>query len=518
MRFQTGNLIRKTRIFVQIFALLIFLLFFFLPAIIPNKTWLSSTLFFYIDPLLLLTSSIVGKTIAVGFLFTLIALLLTLFFGRFYCGWICPLGTINHFFSWIIHKIYKVKYALNKKILKIKYYVLIFIIGSSIMGMNVVGWFDPNSLLTRSLAVVSLKTNVFICNDNIEKISPEHNQGLSLENEIFAVKENQNQYPRSSNQAFPIGSILFLIICLNYFYPRFYCNAICPLGAVYGLVSKIGFFHFKVDTACNNCNSCTKSCTYLGNPGQNYMKSECMSCFNCTVDCKTNSVKVNFEIPKKSNSTQLDLGKRKAFTVLATGLIFASLNKIQSGGNSKRRHNFMRPPGAIQEVEFLNKCTSCGQCTQVCPTNFIQPATLQAGLEGFWTPIVDPKNGYCAWDCNICTRICPSDAIKKLSLKKKQEYKIGIAIVDKNRCYTYADGFNCTVCYEKCPIPEKAIKLKETEVWNFRGRLVNVNQIYVQPDLCNGCGICEFQCPRHDSPGIFISSENEYRELDGELL
>ncbi|MEI6051016.1 MAG: 4Fe-4S dicluster domain-containing protein, partial [Bacteroidota bacterium] len=162
------------------------------------------------------------------------------------------------------------------------------------------------------------------------------------------------------------------------------------------------------------------------------------------------------------------------------------------------------------EHTFLDYCQRCSQCVQACPTGFIQPAISQAGIAGVWTPVVNAQSGYCEWSCNKCTQVCPSGAIEKLTLKRKQEFKIGIAVIDKDRCYTYADGYNCSVCHDGCPIPQKAIRYRETETWNYQGRKVNVKQIYVDPDRCTGCGICENVCPRTDAPGIFITAQDEY--------
>jgi len=138
---------------------------------------------------------------------------------------------------------------------------------------------------------------------------------------------------------------------------------------------------------------------------------------------------------------------------------------------------------------------------------------LQAGTEGIWTPVLNAQAGYCAWDCNKCTLVCPSKAIRPLTLKQKQQFRIGLAVVDKDLCYTYADGFNCSACMEQCPVPGKAIRFRETETWNYQGKRVVVKQIYVDPSLCNGCGVCEHVCPRNDAPGIVVTSEIEYRSM-----
>jgi len=150
---------------------------------------------------------------------------------------------------------------------------------------------------------------------------------------------------------------------------------------------------------------------------------------------------------------------------------------------------------------------------QACPTNVIQPAVLEAGMDGLWTPVLKPNLGYCEFECNRCTEVCPTHAIEPLTLEEKKEFKIGTAVIDRNRCYTYADGYNCAVCEEHCPVPDKAIRFREVDVWNFEGKRVKVQQIYVVPDLCIGCGICQNVCPRSDQPAITVHAEEEQREF-----
>jgi ferredoxin len=61
----------------------------------------------------------------------------------------------------------------------------------------------------------------------------------------------------------------------------------------------------------------------------------------------------------------------------------------------------VRPPGAPEETEFLGKCIRCGECMKVCPTNAIQPAMFEAGLEEMWTPVVKQELAYCEYKCNM---------------------------------------------------------------------------------------------------------------------
>ncbi len=56
-------------------------------------------LFFQIDPLVAISNALATRSLYHGLLWSLIVLLPTLFLGRFFCGWICPMGSLNHFFS-----------------------------------------------------------------------------------------------------------------------------------------------------------------------------------------------------------------------------------------------------------------------------------------------------------------------------------------------------------------------------------------------------------------------------------
>ena len=178
----------------------------------------------------------------------------------------------------------------------------------------------------------------------------------------------------------------------------------------------------------------------------------------------------------------------------------------------------IRPPGSVGEEEFLDKCVRCGECMKVCPTNAVQPLMLEAGLEGMWTPVLRPELAYCEYKCNMCTQVCPTEAIKKLSLEEKQKVKIGLAAVDRNRCLPWAYARACQVCYEQCPLPDKAIRLEEAVVTTARGSRITVKQPYVSAELCIGCGICQNKCPVSDQAAIRVTSVGETRNFKNQFL
>ena len=498
---------QKARIITQIVITTLFFFLFLDLKIIGFDNIEYASLFFYLDPLILISNYLATGKILSVLLFSLIPFFLTLILGRFFCGWVCPMGALNQFFSWIFRKSNKRK-LINKQGLRIKYYVLIILLISTLLGANFVGWLDPFSILTRSMSTITPATeNLLLKTVTNEKV---YKQTAFQE---FIKEEIVSDDMRTSSQPFLIGGLFIVLLLMNYYHRRFFCNVLCPLGAIYGLLARVGFLKLTTNTSCNSCKACSKECTYNGNPDDAFIKSECMLCFNCMTDCPTTSIEISIKPLKKVQQTQVDLGRRRILGSLAAGIALASLPGAALLAKPKAKHSFLRPPGAIKEEDFIDQCMRCGQCIQSCPTGFIQPSLLEGGIAGLWTPIVNAQAGSCNWECNECTSVCPTNALEKLTLKQKQQFKIGTAIIDKNRCYTYADGINCTLCYDACPTPEKAILYRKVDVWNYQGKKVNINQIYIDPELCTGCGICENICPRHDAAGIIISADDEIRDL-----
>jgi ferredoxin len=171
----------------------------------------------------------------------------------------------------------------------------------------------------------------------------------------------------------------------------------------------------------------------------------------------------------------------------------------------------------VEEAEFLRRCVKCGECMKVCITNGLQPTFLQAGFEGIWSPVLVPRIGYCEFNCTLCGQVCPTDAIEELGLEIKQKRKIGLAFVDQNRCLPYAFGINCIVCEEHCPTSPKAIKFQTRVVAAEAGEM-ELKLPVVDPEVCTGCGICEYTCPVGETAAIRVSSVGEDRSEKNRII
>jgi MauM/NapG family ferredoxin protein len=523
MKAQTGKTMQRIRIAVQVLFTFLFFMLLLKSGYARAESFTFTDYFFYFDPLILLTNFLSTGTIIPIFLLALIPFFLTFIFGRFFCGWVCPMGALQQFFTWIAgrspkgkKKAKKKKEGVDKRLLKLKYLILLLLLVAAIMGTHLEGWLDPFSILTRSTALAINPSINYTVSHGLKKGAGDDGVVAKTLKPAykFARKNVLTIKQRYYTQSVFVGLLFLGFILLNFYKRRFFCNYLCPLGALYGLVSKFSLFNLKPNKeGCVSCNACANNCTYGGSPYQDYMKTECMTCFNCVDDCPTDAVDVHFALPKKEHRTSINVGRRAMLGTAASALFVATLPRIFVHAKNKMIHRFLRPPGSIKEKDFLSVCIRCGQCMHVCPTNFIQPAFMEAGLEGIWTPILNAQTGYCEYECNKCLQVCPTNAIETLDIEKKKKFIMGIAVIDKDRCYTYADGYNCAVCEEHCPIPEKAIRFREVDTWNFKGKLVKVKQIYIVPELCTGCGICEHKCPRSDAPGIIMTSEEEDREF-----
>jgi ferredoxin len=237
---------------------------------------------------------------------------------------------------------------------------------------------------------------------------------------------------------------------------------------------------------------------------------------------------------------------------------------------------------------------------RICPGNIIQPALLEAGVQGLWTPAVDYRIGRsgCQPNCIACGQVCPTAAIRPLSLEEKQglgefaaqgPIRMGTAFVDRGRCLPWAMDRPCLVCHELCPVSPKAIFTRtvfetvregqalparvqgagvELEApiptavnlasgdYYVRGTgqseaalrritgaggirlildrplakedlpatgtkvdiVVRLARPFVDAAKCNGCGMCEHECPVSGLRAIRVYSENESRSRPGRML
>ena len=140
----------------------------------------------------------------------------------------------------------------------------------------------------------------------------------------------------------------------------------------------------------------------------------------------------------------------------------------------------LRPPGALPEKEFLQRCTSCGKCVEVCPVSAIKLISDPDPAKDK-KPAIDAQAQACVvCDDLACMKACPTGALRSLS---REEIQMGSAVLRRNLCVRSL-GEDCRICVDKCPLGPRAIEIP------YLGA-----DVVVKTDGCIGCGVCEMYCP-----------------------
>jgi len=233
--------------------------------------------------------------------------------------------------------------------------------------------------------------------------------------------------------------------------------------------------------------------------------------------------------------------RRKFIKYSTMGLIaLAAAGGMAFSPYTLRAENRLRPPGAVDEKEFLALCIKCGQCLQVCPYHSIKLADLGKG-HGVGTPYIDASERGCyACEAVPCVLACPSGALDHHT-EKASDIKMGIAVLEfPNTCIAMSNtpipkGYNekmhnfiddqvnvtefekkalekfdtfegeqCTLCADMCPIPNPLSAISMVRDKNGGRR----PEIY---DGCIGCGVCEEVCPTL-KPSIVVKPRVSFEE------
>ena len=460
--------------------------------------------FLWGDPLVALSTALASRTLAPHLLWSVPLVLVALVFGRFFCGWMCPMGVLHHVISYLSLKRKAVdRIAANQPRpawQRVKYYVLVVMLGMAALGSTQVGLLDPIASTWRGLATVVVPAAA--------------NSGVAI-----------LQDERHFQFGWLIAAVFFGALALNLIWPRFYCRVLCPLGALLGLLSKFSLFRIaRQEGACNLCKACVTDCAGAADPMGTCNTAECLMCMACLEACPKGAVTYSFLPGLGTHTTKVDLTRRRWVTAAAAGVVAVPLMRASDAG-ARPAPERIRPPGAVDEPEFLARCIKCSACMKVCPTGGLQPALLEAGLEGLWTPVLVPRVGHCEQGCTLCTQVCPTAALTPLTVGEKigqppavDPVRLGSAAIDRGRCLPWANDTQCIVCEEVCPTSPKAIFFKEEQVRMRDGTQVLFKRPHVDLEKCIGCGICEARCPVFDRAAIRVSSVGETRSRSNRVI
>ena len=135
------------------------------------------------------------------------------------------------------------------------------------------------------------------------------------------------------------------------------------------------------------------------------------------------------------------------------------------------RTDWLRPPGAVEEALFLERCTQCGDCVKACPPGAIVAHERDA------TPVLFADRSPCLLcDDFPCIASCPTGAL--LPVDGIHDVHMGVAVVSHRLCTA---GQGCHACVSKCPTQALTMDFESM-------------QLAVEQGACVGCGMCEMIC------------------------
>jgi polyferredoxin len=496
--------------------------------------------FLEIDPLIALFSLVSGHGLYRNLLWALALAAGTLFLGRFFCGWMCPMGTINQLLSSIRHGRTRGKKRLDanryRPYQRWKYGILAALLGAAVFTSLQVGLFDPIALLTRSLALTVLPAYNVAMHAAAGWAGSDESLLQPVAPAISAVAQwlLLRAKPVVFEGGLLLAALFFALLAANRFITRFWCRGLCPLGALLGVFARFSIFGMeKHPSLCTDCNKCALNCQGGDDPqpGYTWRQSECHLCLNCVADCPEAGISFRFFPGREHTRPTPDIARRTVLASMAGGLAAVPLFRAEPAVGKRTEPALVRPPGSVTETDFLARCVRCGECMNVCPNNALHPTFMQAGLEGVWSPMLVPRIGYCEPTCVLCGQVCPTGAIDEITEREKgwvpvkggqpskdQPIRIGTAFYDLGRCLPWAMATECIVCEEWCPTSPKAIYFEEVEVRNRKGDYVLLKRPHVDPQLCIGCGACTYACPIKGDPAIEVTNVGETRNPANSIL
>ena len=172
----------------------------------------------------------------------LIPLVLTLFFGRAYCGYICPVGSLQELVNFGKAR-KKVPQKLDRFLKYVKYALLLFV------GILTIARGQPVG--------------------NMSMITP-----------LFTFTGVAAAFVAS------IG-----LLGLSVFYNRPYCRYVCPYGALMALISKLSVVKVRVDHSCIDCKLCDRECGMKA-IRSGHADQDCIMCGDCVEVCPKDSLEM----------------------------------------------------------------------------------------------------------------------------------------------------------------------------------------------------------------------------------
>ena len=492
----------------------------------------------------------------VGALLFIVAL--TLLFGRIYCSVICPLGVMQDAIAWLRRKRNKYSYSPAKNLLR---YCVLVATGLA-LALNI-GWLvalvAPYSTYGRIVGSV---------------VAPLYKWGNNL---LAQIAEHYGSYAFYEvdvwlKSGLTLGIVLIVwavIAVLAWRGGRTWCNTICPVGTLLGLLSRNAWLKPVIDKEkCISCRLCEKNCKAAAidiKGGMEIDYSRCVVCGNCIEECKKDALTYTHvdlkplapaNLPEKeevkreeakeetqAKSETVDQGRRAALAsaalLLGAGVLRAQESEDEEGETIQddkttdggladiidkkkpKRERLITPPGSLSARNMRSHCTACQLCIDSCPNDVLRPSKK---LDRLMQPEVSFERGYCRPECNRCSQVCPTGAIQPITVEQRTAIQVGHAVWNRETCVPVKDGRPCGLCARKCPagaiqmVPLQSGVHQDGWRWlDADGKEIPREKLLLIPvvneEKCIGCGACENLCPSRPYSAIYVEGHDVHREI-----
>lgn len=421
------------------------------------------------DPLIALSTMLSDWRLPPGLIAASVLLVGTFFLGRYFCGYICPIGALIDGVDVLTRLIRRrIPVSIPPAFSRAKIFLMAAILVCALFGSMQFLWLDPLSMATRF-------ATQFAYTPVAQWLDAESVEGM----------------PVIRHDAVTIA-LLLLLLLPTVVQSRFWCRNLCPLGGLLAVVGWRGRLP-KVTDKCIRCGRCVKVCSMgaIDSESIRVANAECHQCMRCSVVCPVDAVDWAADVQKLQVCTDTGNGtwSRRQFmqTITSAAAVAAATHlPVYASLRLGRDEALLRPPGVSDESAFLKRCVRCGECMKVCPTRALQPVRSENGLVGIGSPRFRMRDAACHPGCNGCGQVCPTRAIPALSLPSKNRACIGLAEMNHEAC-RLSSGRMCATCRNICvQAGHGAIRLEP-----MGGFL----RVVVNKDRCVGCGWCEIACP-----------------------
>ena len=466
---------------------------------------------------------LVPAILAVNVVVLIVLALLTFLFGRVYCSVICPLGVVQDGISNLSgrRKGKKSRFRYSEAVSWLRYGVLALFVFAIFAGISaIVSLFDPYAAYGR------IASNLF---------APVYRLGNNL---LAMLAESFDSYAFYSTDVWIKSGIVFGVAVvtliavgiLAWKNGRTYCNTICPVGTILGLISRFSVFRPTFDEEkCTKCGLCERGCkaSCIDSKNMQIDHSRCVTCFNCMEKCKFGAmtyaprkVGAKKEIAYSADKKIAKGIQRSNFFSIIGAFAVANTVKAQQlqvdGGladieykKAPDRKTPVVPPGAVGLSNMKQRCVACQLCVSACPNNILRPS---AQLSTFMQPEMSFERGYCRPECVECSEVCPSGAIKPITVADKTAVSIGHAVWIKDNCIVNTKELPCTACERHCPtkaitlipVHPEAEQRESSTGYPGRRRPPVLKYPVVDKELCIGCGACENLCPARPFSAMYV--------------